>query len=313
MNSLLSVIVPAYNAEKYLSKCLSSLQSQTYKDIEYICIDDGSVDGTAEILQDFAKNDKRFAVTTTVNKGYGAACNLGISKARGKYVTIFESDDFSGPNFYATLIEIAERENCDFVKSDFKRYWDGGKTENVKLFPDKLYGRVLTPKSEDYNFYEMQPSIWSAIYRRELVKDIRFLETLGATYQDTSVAVKTMLAAKRAWFVKKALVNYRQHKEQSMKSYANPFAIIAEYKEIERYAAMDSKLFAAKYHRYMWNYRRINDEYKQEFLQKFSEEFNQHLERKPDIIKRELFRDGDILRLRLLLADVDEFYRMVPE
>ena len=91
---LVSVLVPICNVEKYLDECLSSLQNQTLKDIEIICINDGSTDSSLDIINEFASEDPRFVVIDKSNSGYGDSMNRGLESARGKYISILESDDF---------------------------------------------------------------------------------------------------------------------------------------------------------------------------------------------------------------------------
>ena len=96
-----SIIVPVYNVEKYLSKCLESLINQTLKDIEIICVNDGSGDNSLDILKNFAQNDSRIKIIDKPNSGYGATVNKGIEHASGEYVAIFDHDDISMPNIDA--------------------------------------------------------------------------------------------------------------------------------------------------------------------------------------------------------------------
>lgn len=91
---LLTVLVPCYNVEKYVTQCLESILGQTYSNIEVICIDDGSTDSTPKILQDFSKRDPRIKIITKPNSGYGHSMNIGLDHASGDFIGIVESDDF---------------------------------------------------------------------------------------------------------------------------------------------------------------------------------------------------------------------------
>lgn len=108
-----SVIVPVYNTEEYLDECLISLKKQTLKNIEFIVIDDGSEDKSYEIMQKYAKNDKRFRIFHQENKGVGNARNFGMDKAKGKYIGFVDSDDYVSPNYFEKLYEIAKKYNAD--------------------------------------------------------------------------------------------------------------------------------------------------------------------------------------------------------
>ena len=121
MTPLISIIIPIYNTEKYLEQCLESIASQTLADFEAICIDDGSTDGSTEIMDAFAAADTRFKVIHKQNAGYGAAVNTGIAHASGAYIGIVEPDDYIEPDMCKTLHEAAEANDFpDIVKG---AYW----------------------------------------------------------------------------------------------------------------------------------------------------------------------------------------------
>jgi glycosyltransferase involved in cell wall biosynthesis len=314
MNPLVSVIVPAYNAARFLPECLRSLQAQTCRSLEIICVDDGSVDGALRIMQEFSFSDGRFNIISGANAGYGAACNKGLQAARGKYVTIFESDDFCQPEFYAELIAIAEEQDCDVVKSDFIKFWAADKTEYKTIVPDAFYGQTFAPRDRinAYNFLEIQPSVWSALYKRDWMQrnDIRFLETPGAAFQDTSFSIKVMLLAERVRFVNQAYYFYRQHAGQSIKGTASAFAVIAEFAEIERRFPLSPALFAAKFHAYFWNYRRIGFADKLTFLHKFA---NEYRNKERGLIREHLFKKNETALLEQIIASPQTFHERYGE
>lgn len=112
---LVSVIIPVFNAEKYIKRALSSLVSQTYENIEIICVNDGSTDHSANILERMAESDNRVKVITQVNSGPAKARNTGLDIARGKYISFVDSDDFVDKEMYATLVNIAETQSADII------------------------------------------------------------------------------------------------------------------------------------------------------------------------------------------------------
>lgn len=99
----ISVIVPVYNSEKFLKECLDSILSQTYGDLEVICVNDGSTDNSLDILNQYKNSDSRVKVIDKENSGYGASLNMGIDAAQGNYIGIVESDDFIKENMYEEL------------------------------------------------------------------------------------------------------------------------------------------------------------------------------------------------------------------
>ena len=114
-----SVLVPIYNVEKYLDECLASLAKQTLKDIEIICINDGSTDNSPKILQKYAKKYSNFVVINKQNSGYGDSMNKGLEKATGEYIGIVESDDFIESDAFKKLYELAHKTKADIVKTNY--------------------------------------------------------------------------------------------------------------------------------------------------------------------------------------------------
>ena len=114
-----SVLVPIYNVEKYLDECLASLAKQTLKDIEIICINDGSTDNSPKILQKYAKKYPNFIVINKQNSGYGDSMNKGLEKATGEYISIVESDDFIESDAFEKLYKLAHETKADIVKANY--------------------------------------------------------------------------------------------------------------------------------------------------------------------------------------------------
>lgn len=240
MNGIkVSVLVPIYNVRDYLEQCLDSLEAQTMKDIEFICINDGSTDGSDKIIQKYIEKDPRFKILSKENSGYGDSMNKGLDIAQGKYIGILESDDFTEPSMYATLYEKAEREQADIVRSRYWLYWDNGRNVEFDDWGAGVFDKTIKPA--DYpELIDMVCSIWSAIYRKDFLdkNDIRFLPTPGASYQDISFFCKTMMMAERMFFIKDRFIHYRQGRVgQSVRNHHINKALLkfAEYDECERY------------------------------------------------------------------------------
>lgn len=124
MNPLISVIVPVYNAEAYLAKCLDSLQNQTYRNMEFVLVDDGSTDGSAAICKAYAEKDPRFVYIHQENGGVSAARNTGIDAASGDYLGFCDSDDWLDADMYETLYSLSEKEQADVAVVSFYRAGD---------------------------------------------------------------------------------------------------------------------------------------------------------------------------------------------
>lgn len=134
-----SVVVPVYNVEKYLSKCLDSLINQSFRDIEIICVDDGSPDKSGEIAEEYAKKDSRIVVVHKENAGLGYARNTGMEHAEGEYVTFVDSDDWLTENYISNLVNAAEKYEADTVIGGYSRYSGGKITPMPNITADKVF------------------------------------------------------------------------------------------------------------------------------------------------------------------------------
>ena len=248
-----SVLVPICNVEEFLPECLDSLVHQSLKEIEIICINDGSKDKSLDIIQIYAMHDDRIVVIDKKNSGYGDSMNMGLEKASGKYIAIVESDDFAELDMMETLYNVAEENDLQIVKSKYKYYWQLDKIKNStwpqEIINDSIENQVVSG-SEYPEICLIIPTIWSAIYRRDFLVDnnIRFLPTPGASYQDTSFAFKTAAMAKRFMLIDYYSVNYRQTNSNASVKTVNKEKILSigkEYREIRRF--IDEKYIDKKF------------------------------------------------------------------
>ena len=121
-----SVLVPIYNVERYLRECLRTLERQTLQEMEFICVNDGSTDQSLDILQRFARRDKRFKVIDKENSGYGDSMNLALTQACGEYVGIVEPDDYVELDTFADLYYLAVKERADVVRANYYQFSETG-------------------------------------------------------------------------------------------------------------------------------------------------------------------------------------------
>lgn len=139
-----SVIVPVYNVEKYLSECLESLINQTLSDIEIICVNDGSTDDSRNVLERYAASDKRIAVVNQTNKGLSAARNSGVKTARGRYLYFLDSDDFIDRNALEYLYQEAEKYRLDILYFDGVSVWERSK------FQSEIYAVDICVRNKEF-------------------------------------------------------------------------------------------------------------------------------------------------------------------
>ena len=217
----ISVIIPIYNAEKYLEQCIKSVMDQTLKDIEIICVDDGSTDKSPKIIDEFAKKDSRIIVIHKKNTGYGNSVNEGINKAKGEYIGIVESDDFITKTMYQTLYSMSLNGTVDVIKSNF---WDCYDEDDGSITKVENTERAGMPDVETaFNIREYpqilwgHPSIWTAIYRRQFLIDnkITFKEAKGGGWVDNPFFFDTLFSADKIKWTKTPFYCYRKTNENS--------------------------------------------------------------------------------------------------
>lgn len=180
MQPKVSVIIPIYNVEKYLDRCIQSVLNQTLRDIEIILVDDGSPDNCPAMCDEYAKQDNRIKVIHKKNAGLGYARNSGLEIATGEYVAFVDSDDFVDTNMYQALYEKAQQDNLDTCYCGFVRHYATGKNENKTEV--RTYTRFTGRKEVDSFLLDMvgpEPSyhsdvkymmcVWKAIYSKALI------------------------------------------------------------------------------------------------------------------------------------------------
>lgn len=184
----ISVIVPMYNVEKYIAYALTSLQKQTYKNLEIIVVNDGSPDGSLAIAEKFAKDDARIKVITRKNGGLSAARNTGIQNATGRYLMFLDSDDYIHPNFFELLVKkVQEDPNLDMVSVRAKIVQDHQLEEKFKEISSlSTKGKLISPQ-ECYRraILDKFGHISARIIKREYWEQEKFCE--GIIYEDVEV------------------------------------------------------------------------------------------------------------------------------
>lgn len=237
-----SVIVPVYNAARYLDQALTSIETQTLPDIEIICINDGSTDDSLGILQAHAAQDERIRIVDRPNGGYGSACNQGLDEARGKWVAILEPDDYLLPNMYEAMTRFASgfKEPIDIIKAPYWRILNSDTPQEARL--NCSYRRRVKPRKQPFRINEAphllrhHPSIWSALYRRTFLEenDIRFPEYPGAGWADNPFLVETLCQARAIAYLDEPFYCYR---EESPEEY-DAFVRRSGTMPLERWQAM---------------------------------------------------------------------------
>ena len=169
-----SVIVPVYNVEKYISKCLDSLVNQTLKDIEIIVVNDGSKDNSQKIIDKYAKKYKNVKSYINENGGVSKARNFGLKRAKGEYIAFVDSDDYVDINMYEDMYKKAKSNDFDVVACDLKYIYD----EKEVLAFSNLKKDLTTKEEIKKTYVSMYPVVWNKIYKKDLLKNIEFKENV---------------------------------------------------------------------------------------------------------------------------------------
>lgn len=316
-----SILVPICNVERYLRECLDSLVNQTLKDIEIICINDGSTDSSLSIIREYERRDPRIVVIDKPNSGYGDSMNKGIELARGEYIGIVESDDFVTIDTFDKLYKTANRNELDIVRSNYYAHRTGygrdldALVENLAICGS--YGKVFNPM-DNPRVFMCQPAIWTSIYKKSLLdsEDVRFLPTPGASFQDTAFYFKAFYAASRVMLLKEGYLHYRvDNANSSVKNQNKLFCVCDEYAEVWNYAKRDASKFEAlktwiprqQFEGYLWNLNRLSPELQERFYPRYVEEFSKI--REAGLIDADRFDKQNLSRLNRMIDEPEKYYR----
>lgn len=207
MKELITIIVPIYNSEKYLERCLSSILNQTYSNLEIILINDGSEDSSKKICKDFANTDKRIVLINTKNNGPAKARNLGLEKATGKYISFIDADDYVEKDMIETLYKALTEKKADMVRANYDTIKDDKILSNNENVLDKLYDKnninefIQNVISEDVKSF-----IWLLLIKKECIKD-NFSEEIFI-YEDTNFYLTTLSNINTLYVFSKIVYHY---------------------------------------------------------------------------------------------------------
>ena len=283
----ISVLIPIYNVEDYLEECLWSLRRQSFGDFEALCINDGSTDSSRAIIERFCGEDRRFRLVDKPNSGYGASMNRGLAEAAGELIAILESDDIMYPMALGELTGALDGHGAEVAKGSFTFYWsqDGGRDAPWDGIPSDLCDRLVDTRI-DTRIFRQKASIWSGLYRRDFLDghDIRFQESPGASFQDTSFAFKVWSCADAATFIERPIIHYRQDREaSSVNSTGKAYAICGEYAHLERWLGerpadghtdtLWTEFQVSRLNAYLWNLDRLDAGLRVGFAERAAQEF----------------------------------------
>lgn len=219
--AMVSVIIPVYNAEKYIEECLDSLLRQTYPDFEIICVDDGSTDNSLKILREYEKCDKRISVLTQKNQYAGVARNAGMERAKGKYLLFLDADDFFCEDMLERAVSEAEKSQTEILVFDAYIYDDVRKEVKAntwEVLSSDTFGDGIKSAAEiaDTIYLFTTPSPWNKLFLREYIEKnaLRFQEMKRTN--DLFFVFAALSCAERIGILRQKLLYYRIGNEQSL-------------------------------------------------------------------------------------------------
>ena len=233
-----SIIVPVYNVENYIERCLNSLVNQTFKDIEIITINDGSTDKSLELINKYVKEDIRVSVIDLGDEGVSYCRNLGIEKANGKYIMFVDSDDWIDSNMIEVMYKKAEENKLDLVMCSYIREFKDHSKEKIFNLPEEiiykedkvkneLLRKLVGPVKEELSNPEMLDAlgtVWGKLYRTDILKEnkIKFvdLKEIGSA-EDTLFNIFTFNYLKKVMFLNKPMYHYWRDNPKSVTSQYN--------------------------------------------------------------------------------------------
>ncbi|EKQ4770851.1 glycosyltransferase family 2 protein [Campylobacter jejuni] len=314
-----SIVVPSLNSISYIRECIDSILNQTLKDIEILCIDANSTDGTLEVLKNYEKKDKRLRVIISDKKSYGYQMNLGIKEAKGEYLGIVESDDYIKTNMYERLYEIAKKNDCEVVKGDFYIF-AYGKTKYVNVLRNScedIYNYKVNWNKDIRIFLGSDGINPIGIYRLDLLRtnQIKLNETPGASYQDNGLWFQIFALAKSIYFINEAFYMLRRdNPNSSVKSKEKVYCACEEYDFIRDFLKKHPDLEKTlapicalhRFGNYMFTLERIDERYKLDFLKRFSQDFRKILKDKE--LDENLFGNINMQRINKIIENPVIYY-----
>ena len=251
-DELISIIIPVYNVEKYIDKCLDTVTNQTYKNLEIIVIDDGSTDNSGKICDEWAKKDNRIKVIHQNNTGLSAARNRGIECCEGAYIAFVDSDDFVDIHMYEKLHDAIKREKADIAVCHEIAFADSD--DNPRISNSCNYVIEDGQKFVDHfneDFRGVLTWVWNKLYTRELIGETRFW--VGLAMEDIVFMTDIAIKVNKCVDIGERLYYYRQRPGSTMKAIKEKVfedyirAILYEYETLKQYGKQEfNKLHCSK-------------------------------------------------------------------
>ena len=291
----LSVIVPVYNSEKYLQRCIDSILNSTYKDIELILVDDGSKDSSSQICDDNAKRDNRIKVIHQENAGISQARNNGIKIATGYYLALVDNDDYIDPTMYEKLIRCIEENDVDYAECGVNLvYPDKTFCDNEYEYEQYIFD---TKKALELFDGDVRPYVWDKVFIREKTKNIKFRDGYG---EDRYYVLDYLINNKKYMYINEPMYYWNRSNENSYtrsKFTENNLTYVDFYKYMSdicyNYNIPDTAIkYEEQYYIKLFVYYCLARKYKvdnyKKHMQKFYDDFHRQFERVKKVVKNKI-------------------------
>lgn len=217
---MISIIVPVYNQEKHVERCLNSIKNQTYTDIEVILVDDGSTDDSGAICRRFSEKDKRFHYIYQENRGVGGARNKGVEEAGGEYISFVDPDDYIEEKYCEILLGVLEKEGADIsCCSSYDEYEDGRPTEGfLKVEKERGDHQVYKYTGEEFSCVVREKNhltVWGKLFKSDCIREIKFSEKVFVG-EDTLFLMQALKRAEKVALFNSFLYHYITYKESAL-------------------------------------------------------------------------------------------------
>lgn len=247
----ISIIIPVYNAEQYLEQCLESVINQSLKEIEIICVNDGSIDNSLRILEEYSRKDNRIIIINQENGGSSKARNSALQIAKGEYCLNIDSDDWIEQGYLEAMYEKAKKDKLDMVISDVILAYK----KNKKILKDIKIEKKLDGYLWIKLFLKHQAMgyTWNKLISREKIGNLRYNENIFY-WEDVNFLMKLALRCKKIGKIDRAFYNYRQgenngSRKKSLKSFLDKEKCYLELKRLYMIRALDEKILDLLYYK----------------------------------------------------------------